>query len=234
MNERGGPSPTGPGIPGHPTRRAVLLGTAGAAGALGLAACSAAKKSPPAGAPSSTAAGGPAPASVALLGDATLIALVVGLENLAIDGYQRALAAARGARSGGVAPAVAGLVDTALSHHKDHAATWNSFLGAVRQPTVSGVDTTVRELVVDPGLAQVRDGPSLARFVLSFEEILAATYLDTVQNAFRTSAAIATAITIQAVEMQHAALLNFVLGRFPVPDGFARTDSARPASDRIG
>jgi len=40
-----------------------------------------------------------------------------------------------------------------------------------------------------------------------------------------------TAATIQPVEMQHAAILNFVLGRYPVPFGFARTTGAATLSD---
>jgi hypothetical protein len=34
--------------------------------------------------------------------------------------------------------------------------------------------------------------------------------------------------------MQHAAILNFVLGNYPVPDSFAKTDGARTPSDAIG
>jgi hypothetical protein len=40
--------------------------------------------------------------------------------------------------------------------------------------------------------------------------------------------------TIQPVEMQHAAILNFVLGQYPVPNAFAKTDGARTLSDTIG
>jgi hypothetical protein len=33
--------------------------------------------------------------------------------------------------------------------------------------------------------------------------------------------------------MQHAAILNFVLGQYPVPDSFAKEEGARPLSDQI-
>jgi len=36
------------------------------------------------------------------------------------------------------------------------------------------------------------------------------------------------------VEMQHAAILNFVLGQDPVPDAFAKTDGSRPVTDVVG
>jgi hypothetical protein len=34
--------------------------------------------------------------------------------------------------------------------------------------------------------------------------------------------------------MQHAAILNFVLGQYPVPRSFATTEGARGLSDKIG
>ena len=46
--------------------------------------------------------------------------------------------------------------------------------------------------------------------------------------------AIQVAASIQPVEMQHAAILNFVLGNYPVPDAFAKTDGARTPDDKIG
>lgn len=38
---------------------------------------------------------------------------------------------------------------------------------------------------------------------------------------------------IQPVEMRHAAILNFVLGQYPVPNAFNPSDSARPLTDYI-
>jgi hypothetical protein len=34
--------------------------------------------------------------------------------------------------------------------------------------------------------------------------------------------------------MQHSAILNLLLGKYPVPDSFAKVDGARPPSDKIG
>jgi hypothetical protein len=34
--------------------------------------------------------------------------------------------------------------------------------------------------------------------------------------------------------MQHAAILHFLLGEYPVPDSFAKTSGARTTKDRIG
>ena len=42
------------------------------------------------------------------------------------------------------------------------------------------------------------------------------------------------AASIQPVELQHAAILNFVLGMYPVPDAFSKTALARTPDDEIG
>ena len=39
------------------------------------------------------------------------------------------------------------------------------------------------------------------------------------------------AASIQPVELQHAAILNFVLGQYPVPNAFSPTSNARPLTD---
>ena len=58
----------------------------------------------------------------------------------------------------------------------------------------------------------------------------AATYLSGI-GVIADKKALAIAASIQPVEMQHAAILNFVLGNYPVPDPFAKTEGARPPSD---
>jgi hypothetical protein len=41
-------------------------------------------------------------------------------------------------------------------------------------------------------------------------------------------------LSIAPVEAQHVAILNFVLGRPPVPDAFSRTDMAASTRDLKG
>jgi RNA polymerase sigma factor (sigma-70 family) len=52
--------------------------------------------------------------------------------------------------------------------------------------------------------------------------------------ALKSPAGIATAATIEPVELQHAAILNFILGNYPVPDSFTPTAVARSTSDQVG
>ena len=72
--------------------------------------------------------------------------------------------------------------------------------------------------------------PNLA---LELENSAAATYLAAI-GAVKSKGGIKTAASIQPVEMQHAAILYFALGEYPVPNAFASTDGARTTSDKIG
>jgi len=92
----------------------------------------------------------------------------------------------------------------------------------------------VQDGVVTPGFANVHNVVDLAKFALGLEDVAAATYLNGIQNAIQDVGAIKVAASIHPVEMQHSAILHFVLGDYPVPDTFAKTDGARGPSDIIG
>jgi hypothetical protein len=86
--------------------------------------------------------------------------------------------------------------------------------------------------VVDPAFAQVKDVAGLAKLALELENVAAATYLEAI-DVVSAPAGIKTAASIEPVELQHAAILNFVLGNYPVPDSFTKMDAARPTTDVI-
>jgi hypothetical protein len=214
------------------TRRGFLVGAAGlSAGALLIAACGS-DTSDRAGSPS--VASSPASAGGGRTGDLAIAALAASLENLAVRTYQAGLDAATAGKLGAVPPAVATFATTVQSHHRDHAAAWNSIVTGAGQPAVTGVDTTVQAAVVAPGLAQVQNVVDLAKLALGLEDVAAATYLNGIQRAIGDVGAIKVAASIQPVEMQHAAILHFVLGEYPVPASFAGVDGARGPEDTIG
>jgi hypothetical protein len=165
-------------------------------------------------------------------GDFAIAALAASIENLAVTTYQVGIIAAETGRLGPVPPAVASFARTVQRHHADHAAAWNEVLTNGGRVTVDGVDETANREVVDPRLGQLSDVPGLARLALTLENVAAATYLRSIANLENTGAR-KVAASIQPVEMQHAAILNFLLGQYPVPDSFAKEDGARPLSDRI-
>ncbi len=227
--------PAAPAAPARrgPSRRGFIVGAGAGLGGLLLAACSSSKKTSTTGT-TTAGSGGTAGSGNPYTGDLAVAALAASLENLAVQTYQAGLDAATAGKLGAVPPAIATFATTAQKQHKDHAAAWNSIITNAGKTGITGVDTTVKNAVVTPGFAAVKDIPGLAKFALVLEDAAAATYLNGIQNALSSSAAIKIAATIQPVEMQHAAILHFVLGDYPVPDAFAKTTGARPPSDSIG
>jgi hypothetical protein len=213
------------------SRRGLLMGAGALAGGLVLAACGSDEDSP-AKSGSATTAGGSSSGS-GLKGDLAIAALAASLENLAVNTYQAGLEAATAGKLGAVPPAIATFAKTVQQHHKDHAAAWNAVLTGAGKEAVSGVDMTVQDAVVTPGFAKVKNVVDLAKFALSLEDVAAATYLNGIQNAIESKDAIKVAASIQPVEMQHAAVLRFVLGEYPVNNTFASTEGARGPDDKI-
>jgi hypothetical protein len=213
-----------------PSRRGFLLGAGVALGGLALAACGSSKSS--SSASGTTTAPTSAPAGGKLTGDLAVVALAAGLENLAAQTYGAGITAATAGKLGPVPPAVVEFAKTVQAQHVEHAAAWNAVLVGANQPKVTGVDKTVQDAVVSPAFAKVTDAAGLAALALELENVAAATYLEAI-NVVSAPAGIKTAATIEPVELQHAAILNFVLGKYPVPDTFTKTDGARPLSDVI-
>jgi hypothetical protein len=213
------------------SRRRFLMGAGALAGGLVLAACGS-DDNTPAKSGSSTTAGGADNGK--LSGDLAVAALAASLENLAVNTYQAGLDAATAGKLGAVPPAIATFAKTVMQQHKDHAAAWNAVLTGAGKSAITGVDMTVQDAVVTPGFAKVKNVVDLAKFALSLEDVAAATYLNGIQNAIESKDAIKIAATIQPVEMQHAAILRFVLGDYPVPSTFAKTEGARGPDDTIG
>ena len=211
------------------TRRGFLVGAGVIAGGIALAACSSSGKSASPATTTTTTGGNP----TGLTGDLAVVALAASLENLAVQTYQDGLTAAQTGKLGAVPPVVASFVQTAMSQHKDHAAAWNAILTGQGKTAVSGVDMTVKTSVVDPAFAQVHDVPGLAKLALELESVAAATYLSAISS-ISSPMGIKTAASIEPVELQHAAVLNYALGNYPIPDAFSTTKGARTTSDTIG
>jgi Ferritin-like domain len=171
-------------------------------------------------------------ASGSLIGDLQMAALAASIENLVVSTYQMGLDAAAANRLGGVPPAVMTFLQTAKRHHQDHAAAWNAILTSAGKTRVTDADEAWKPQV-EQAFGQVRDFAAMARVALNLETVAAATYLNAI-GIIQNSQALKTATTIHPVELQHAAILNVVLGNDPAADAFARADGARPLSDYPG
>lgn len=212
------------------TRRKVLLG--GGAAALGLVATACGTDEDPfvledppdpdltVPAPEEPSEGGQASGG----GDVATAQLAAGLEVLAVNTYQGALDAAGKGALGAVPDAVATFATTAMAHHEAHLQRWNDLLTSLGEQAVTeplpALAGPVNEM-----FAKVTDVAGVARLALLLEDTAAATYFEaipTIQN----SQALELATTIQPIDMQHAAVLHYVMGEYPVPDTFADADAS--------
>lgn len=158
------------------SRRAFLIGGGAVVGGAALVASGAGGIAQAAASSMGKSAVPSAAKAQELTGDLAVVALAASLENLAVGTYQGGIDAATAGRLGTVAPAVVTFAQTAISHHKDHAAAWNGVLTAAGKKPITGVDLTVKK-TVDSAFAQVKDVPGPAALALKLENSAAATYL---------------------------------------------------------
>lgn len=202
-----------------PSRRSLLVGAGGVAAAGVLAACGSET-------PSTPAASGSGGATV-YTGDLKVVALAASLENLAVTAYGAALQAAGKGALGTVPPAVGKFIQVAMAQHTDHAAAWNGVLQKAGLPQITDapLSITAGEVAKLNGAKTVGD---VAKIALDLENAAAQTYTFATANV-ADAGGIATAASIQPVEAMHAAILNFILGQYPVPDSFVGVaDAVKP------
>ncbi|MFJ9157988.1 ferritin-like domain-containing protein [Streptomyces griseoviridis] len=210
----------------RPGRRTFLLGATGVGAAFALAACSGGANS--ASAPADIDVAGDVASKAGYSGDLRLVALSVALENQAVGAYKATLAAAKAGRLGTVPPAVSTFVSTAMAQHADHAETWNSVLTGAGKPAVTDVPLSNQKEVA-AALGRATSVSDAAELALTLEDQAAQTYLYAMIHV-RSASGIETAATIAPVEAMHAAILRFVLGRYPVPDAFLPVGKAAKPS----
>lgn len=202
-------------------RRNFLAGVGGVVVLGAVAACSSSgggtggSSNPPAPQPTS---------NTDYVGDLKVVALAAALENLAVAAYGMALKAAGGGAYGKVPAAVGTFVQTAMGQHADHAKAWNGVLKQAKLKPISGTPLTIAAGEVKK-LKAAKTIPDVATVALGLENAAAQTYLFAAGNV-TDPGGIMTAATIEPVETMHAAILNFVLGQYPVPDTFIKTDMA--------
>ncbi len=209
--------------------RRGFLGVAGALGAGAvLAACGSDSKSSSTTAADKTATTAATDTTAADKGgaaaDLKVGAVAASLEVLAVNTYGAALDAATAGKLGAVPPAVAEFVTTAKKHHQDALDAWNKILTDNGAAAVSDPPADLEKTVND-AFGKVKDVGGAAKLALLLEETAAATYLKVLPG-LTVDGAIKLAASIQPIDMQHAAVLNFVLGNYPVPDTFASTDKS--------
>jgi hypothetical protein len=148
-----------------------------------------------------------------LKGDLAVAAIAASLENLAVFAYAAGLSAATAGKLGAVPPAVATFATTVKGQHTQHAAAWNGVLKSNGKAKVTITNPTLTP-VVQGDFAKVTDIAGLAKLAITLETIAAQTY-QAETSMLKSSAAIGLSSSIQPVEMQHIAILYYVLGMYP-------------------
>lgn len=198
------------------SRRTFLLGASAAA--IGGAALLSVGVPSLAGAVARGSSSTGAPSSLAfppanLKGDLAVAAVAASLENLAVFAYSAGLAAATAGKLGAVPPAVANFATTAKAQHTEHAAAWNAVLKGNGKAKVTVTNPSLTP-TVKADFAKVKTIPDLANLALMLEIIAAETY-QAETSMLKSSAAVGLSASIQPVEMQHIAILYYVLGEYP-------------------
>ena len=214
------------------SRRNFLAGgliTAGVVGSgLVLAGCGSSSSSSSA----ATTSGGSGSGAASATGDLAVAQLAASLEVLAIGTYDTALTAAAKGTFGTVPPAFGAFATTAKMQHTDHAAAWNAALSQNGLPKVTEPNKKYNAVVQGalPGLKTIAD---VAKLALTLETVAAETYVKG-SGLLADKANRKVALTIAPVEAQHIAILNFVLGQYPVPMTTIALDQAADASSLQG
>ena len=151
-----------------------------------------------------------------------MAAVAASLENLAVFAYTAGLSAATAGKLGTVPPAVATFATTVKGQHQQHAAAWNAVLKSHGKAPVTVTNPTLTP-TVQSDFAKVTDIAGLAQLAVTLETIAAQTY-QAETSKLQSSAAIQLSSSIQPVEMQHIAILYYVLGMYPG----AQTSSGTP------
>ncbi|HUY43813.1 MAG TPA: ferritin-like domain-containing protein [Acidimicrobiales bacterium] len=166
-----------------------------------------------------------------LKGDLVVAAVAASLENLAVFAYTAGLGAATAGKLGMVPPAVATFATVVRAQHAQHAAAWNAVLKSHGKARVTVTNPKLTP-VVQKDFAKVTDITGLAKLALTLETIAAETYQVETSN-LKSRAAVELAASIEPVEMQHIAILYYVLGQYPgvqtsagVPLAFSPTNQA--------
>jgi hypothetical protein len=157
-----------------------------------------------------------------LSGDLAVAAVAASLENLAVFAYSAGLAAATAGKLGTVPPAVATFATTVKGQHQQHADAWNAVLKSHGKAAVTVTNPKLTP-TVQADFAKVTNIAGLAQLALTLETIAAQTY-QAETSMLKSEAAIGLSSSIQPVEMQHIAILYYVLGMYPG----AQTSSGTP------
>ncbi len=205
------------------SRRRFVVGSSGLVlGSMLLAACGSDDEAapPPAGG-TGTDPGTPPDTGGGGGEDASALRANASLENLAVFAYGAALEAAPKGKFGKTVPAaVAEFATNAKQQHQDHADAFNAALTGAGGTAYTDPNPALAGPVTEM-FGAVDSVPKLAMLALTLENTAAATYIMQMGE-LKSAEALSAVSTIAPVERQHAAILSYILGEYPIPDTFVK------------
>lgn len=159
--------------------------------------------------------------------DLDALEFAASLEVAAEAAYRRGLGELTAGRLGEIPPAGSELLQSAATQHSQCLAAINEALEGAGRTATTEADAEFETSVVTPALTAAKSWPEIASLARTIETALAATYLQSIHSALQSPAALRLAGGIQATAQKRVAILNFMLGEYPVPDTFQKTDQAR-------
>lgn len=206
------------------SRRGFLAVSGAGAAAVVVAACSSDDNTTATSGASTSSSSAASASSGSAAGDAKVAMTAASLEVLAVGTYKAALNAATGGALGAVPPAVATFVQTAMKQHQAALDEWNKVLTSGGAQAVSTPPADLKA-TIDGEFAKVKDVVAAAKLALLLEQTASDTYLK-VMPTLQSGDAITLAGALQISGQEHAAILHYVLGEYPVPDVFQKTNLA--------
>lgn len=158
--------------------------------------------------------------------DLDAMTFAAGLEVAAESTYKEMLISVTAGKLGEVPAAGTELIQSAAAQHGECLAAVNALLKAAGRAVVTQPNLDFEASFVTPALTAAKSWSEIAALARALETALAATYLQTIRSTLRSRAAIRLAGGIQATGQKRVAILNFLLGEYPVPDTFQKTDAA--------
>jgi hypothetical protein len=216
----------------HVSRRGIVISGGAGLGALLLAACGSSSKSSGGTTTTPSAAGGATSAAAGganLSADAKAMRLNASLENLAVFAYGAAIDAVGKGTFGKVPDAISEFAVHAKAQHAAHAKSFNAALTGLGGKEYTDPDPALAKAITDI-FGKAKTIVDVAKLALVLENTAGETYTKQCGE-LEDKTALGNVATIAPIERQHAAILSFILGEYPVPDPFVPSKLARPSSD---
>ena len=158
--------------------------------------------------------------------DLDVLEHIAQLELVARDSYRESAAASDAGRLGEMPAAGVEFLRSAAAQHGEAFDALDAMLRRNERTPVEEGHIEFKRVTVGPPLAEMKSWPAAASLARTIEGALAATGLEVIHSTLESDEAIRLVGGLQATCQKRVAVLNFLMGQFPSPDAFQKTDAA--------